>query len=413
MKNKKKVKVLKHLNKTILALTLLFAIVGAFFILDASSISATLTYGENTPYFFFIRQLLFVSVSFFIIAPPLLKIETKHYEALSCIAALIFLGLTLSKILSNAITGDISTLTIDLKIIQLQPAEFLKVFLTLYLGSFLGKWSNCKRPKWLIVIPLLICFGAFLLVVLGGDLGSAAIMAALFALIYVCTPIRKDIVSSENQSDKWLKTIFIGLKYVLVIGLVGSVLLLKFGYKIIPKDSLESSSRLSRLIYTNPCDRYEEQTGYQVCNGFIAIDNGGLTGVGQGKSVQKYLYLPESHTDFIFPIIVEEFGVLCGILIILVYMLLTYLIFRVATNTYELSNSIVCYGLGVYFMLHIFVNLGGVLGIIPLTGVPLPFLSYGGSSCFAIIGAFTAVQRIYIENQLEKKNREISKIVNR
>ena len=412
MKKRKKVKVLKYINKPILALTFLFALVGAFFILDASSISATLTYGKDTPYFFFIRQLLFVFVSF-TIALPLLKIETKHYEALSCFAALIFLTLTLSKILSNAITGDISTLTINLKVIQLQPAEFLKVFLTLYLGSFLGKWSNCQRPKWLIIIPLFICFVAFALVVLGGDLGSAAIMAALFALIYVCTPIRKDIVSSENKSDKSLKNIFIGLKYALVIGLVGAIILLKFGYKILPKSMLESSSRLSRLIYTNPCDRYEEQTGYQVCNGFIAIDNGGLKGVGQGGSVQKYLYLPESHTDFIFPIIVEEFGVISGIAIILVYMLLTYLIFRVATNTYNLSNSIICYGLGIYFMLHIFVNLGGVLGIIPLTGVPLPFLSYGGSSCFAIIGAFTVVQRIYIESQIEKKNREISKIVNR
>ena len=93
-------------------------------------------------------------------------------------------------------------------------------------------------------------------------------------------------------------------------------------------------------------------------------------------------------------------------------MLLTYFVFRVATNTYNLSNSIICYGLGVYFMLHIFVNLGGVLGIIPLTGVPLPFLSYGGSSCLATIGAFTAVQRIYVESQIEKKNREINKIVN-
>lgn len=408
---KRKVKVLKHLNKPILVITLLFAIVGAFCILDASSISATLTYGKSSPYYFFMKQLLFIFIGL-IFSVPLLKVESKHYELLSCGASLVFIALTFYKIIGNAITGEISTLTLDLKVFQLQPAEFLKIFLTLYLGSFLGKWSNCKRPKWLIIIPLGICFLAFLLVVLGGDLGSAAIMAALFALIYACTPVRKDIVSSNNKMDVILRKSFIGLKYVLVIGLVVAVLFLKFGYKIIPKDILESSSRLSRLIYTNPCDRYEEQTGYQVCNGFIAIDNGGITGSGVGASVQKYLYLPESHTDFIFPIIVEEFGVITGIAIILAYMLLTYLIFKVATNTYELSNSIICYGLGIYFMLHIFVNLGGVLGIIPLTGVPLPFLSYGGSSYLATIGAFIIIQRIYIENQLEKKNREISKIVN-
>ena len=258
-----------------------------------------------------------------------------------------------------------------------------------------------------------MCLFSVILVVAGGDLGSAAIMLALFALIIVSTPLRKDIINSENKSDVILKKAMTSLKYIAVIGLFGSVALLKFGYKIIPEDLLSQSQRLSRLIYTNPCDRYEEQTGYQVCNGYIAIDNGGLFGVGAGKSVQKYLYLPESHTDFIFPIIVEEFGVITGVIIILLYMFLTYLIFKVATNTYDLSKSIICYGIGIYFMLHIFVNLGGVLGIIPLTGVPLPFLSYGGSSCLAIIGAFTVIQRIYIENQIEKKNREINKIVNK
>lgn len=412
MKRKKKVKVLKYLNKPILVATLLFAIVGAFFILDASSISAILTYGKDTPYFFFIRQLFFVVVSF-IVAIPILKIETKHYEFLSGVAAAIFLILTLSKIFSNAITGNISTLTINLGVMQLQPAEFLKVFVTLYIGSFLGKWSNCEKPNWMLLFPVIASIVAVGIVFIGGDYGSAAIMAALFALIFISTPIRKDILLSDNKNDKKFATMIKWIKRFTVFGLVSAVLILKFGYKIIPQDKLESSSRWSRLIYTNPCDRYEEQTGYQVCNGFIAIDNGGLGGVGQGNSIQKYLYLPESHTDFIFPIIVEEFGVLWSIVIILAYMLLTYLVFRVATNTYNLSNSIICYGLGVYFMLHIFVNLGGVLGIIPLTGVPLPFLSYGGSSCLATIGAFTAVQRIYIESQIEKKNREINKIVNR
>ena len=340
-------------------------------------------------------------------------IDTKAYEPLSGIASLVILGITGIKVFSNVITGGISTLTINIAGIQLQPAEFLKLFLTIYVGSFLGKWSNCGKPKWLILFPLSMCLFAVILVVAGGDLGSAAIMLALFALIIVSTPLRKDIINSENKSDIILKKAMTSLKYIAVIGLFGSVALLKFGYKIIPEELLSQSQRLSRLIYTNPCDRYEEQTGYQVCNGYIAIDNGGLFGVGPGKSVQKYLYLPESHTDFIFPIIVEEFGVITGVIIILLYMVLTYLIFKVATNTYDLSNSIICYGIGIYFMLHIFVNLGGVLGIIPLTGVPLPFLSYGGSSCLAIIGAFTVVQRIYIDNQIEKKNREINKIVNK
>ena len=189
---------------------------------------------------------------------------------------------------------------------------------------------------------------------------------------------------------------------ILVGGIFLAVFGLKFGYKIIPQSKLESSYRWNRFIYTNPCDRYEENSGYQVCNGYIAIDNGGLFGVGPGKSVQKYMYLPASHTDFIFPIVVEELGVISGVILILLYMLLIGLIFRVALRTRNLQNSLICYGIAIYFMLHIFVNLGGVLGIIPLTGVPLPFLSYGGSFCITIICSFAIVQRINIENEIER-----------
>lgn len=413
MKKKKKIKVLKNLHKGILVLTLLFAFGGAFFILDASSISATLTYGKTTPYFFFTRQLFFIIASLIGSVIILKHVDTKAYEPLSGIAALVFLIITAAKLFGNVITGNISTLTINIFGIQLQPAEFLKIFLTLYLGSFLGKWSNCEKPKWLIIFPFTLCLSAVILVAIGGDLGSAAIMLALFALIIISTPIRSDIKASSDTSNRLLNNSMIAIKYIAVIGLVGSIFILKFGYKIFPESILSSSSRLTRLIYANPCDRYEEQTGYQVCNGYIAIDNGGLFGVGLGNSIQKYLYLPESHTDFIFPIIVEELGVLTGIIIILFYIVLTYLIFRVATNAYNLSNSIICYGIGIYFMLHIFVNLGGVLGIIPLTGVPLPFLSYGGSSCLATFGAFTVVQKIYIENKEERRKREINKIVNK
>ena len=89
------------------------------------------------------------------------------------------------------------------------------------------------------------------------------------------------------------------------------------------------------------------------------------------------------------------------------------LIFRVSYKSYNLRNSIICYGVGLNLMLHIFVNLGGVLGVIPLTGVPLPFLSYGGSFCITTICSLALVQRIHIENMEEKKKREINKIVNR
>ncbi len=377
------------MNKWILFITIGLAILGAFLILDASSISSVLRYHNSSPYYFFQKQLIMIAlglVGSFVI----LKVPTSTYKSISLLISLACLGIMIFTFGWSKISGDISTVTITVGSITLQPAEILKISLIMYLGAFYGQWANNKNKHWFSVFkPLFLCAVCAFIILLGGDLGTCAIMATLFALIFVCVPTK----------EPWI----IISKVVVLFFLVGSLLFLKFGYLVIPDSALNGEGRWARFNYKNPCDRYEVQSGYQVCNGYIAMDNGGITGVGVGNSVQKYLYLPESHTDFIFPIVVEEFGVIAGIAIILAYMVLLYLVFRVAVNTHELRNSIICYGIGIYFMLHIFINLGGVLGVIPVTGVPLPFLSYGGTFCICMLGAFAIVQRINIENQLHKE----------
>lgn len=395
------VKVFKNLNKSLFFWTMLYAIGGAFLILDASLISATLTYGYDNPYHFFIAQLAFIVVSL-IGAYIIIKfIPTKIYGIASIFIGGILIVALIGTFGGNWIGNGVRAVTLQIGGFTLQPAEFLKIALIMFMGSFY--YYRSKNPKlkswwWLALIPSVTVFA---IVMFGGDFGTAAIIAALSALIFVAVPTSKEEV--------WFNRI----KKFAIIGLVGSVLALKFGYLVIPEEKLKSDYRLNRFIYKNPCDRYEENSGYQVCNGFIAIDNGGLKGVGIGNSVQKYLYLPASHTDFIFPIVVEELGSIVGVLIIVGFMYIIALIFRVASSSYNLQNSIICYGIGINLMLHIFVNLGGVLGIIPLTGVPLPFLSYGGSFCITTICSLALVQRIHIENKEEKKKREINKIINR
>ncbi len=385
----KKKSILRYLNKPILILTLVLVALGAFLILDASSISSVLTYGNDTPYYYFIRQIIFIVVALGL-SLIVIYFPTKYYKGISLLLSLIFtFALLIVYVKNEFFTTNVSVVTLSLFGGAFQPAEFLKVFLIMYMGAFYGGWVNKKnRGKYSFIIPLLLCMFASLLILLGGDFGSAAIMVALYALVFMSVPSKDKIV-------KYIKAIS-------CFGLIAAVFILKFSYLVIPEHVLESDYRLGRLIYKNPCDRYEEDSGYQVCNGYIAIDNGGLTGSGIGESVQKYLYLPASHTDFIFPIVVEELGVLIGVLIIILYMALIYFVFKVATSSTRLQNSIICYGIAIYFMLHIFVNLGGVLGVIPLTGVPLPFLSYGGSFCITIICSFAIVQRINIENKLDR-----------
>ena len=166
--------------------------------------------------------------------------------------------------------------------------------------------------------------------------------------------------------------------------------------------------QLDRFKFTLPCERYQEKTGYQLCNSFIAFKNGGVTGQGIGKSTQKYLYLPESYTDFIFPIIVEEWGAIVGVIIVFCYLFIIYRLYRIARRAVNLQGSILAYGVCAYLFLHVSINFIGVMGIGPLTGVPLPFLSYGGSYVISLFTALGLAERVAVEsaNYKERENKK-------
>jgi cell division protein FtsW (lipid II flippase) len=206
-------------------------------------------------------------------------------------------------------------------------------------------------------------------------------------LIFYALPLKKNTRKPINR-------IFIGgiLLLVLVTILTGGSFLRDY--------------QLKRFQFINPCERYEDKTGYQLCNSIIALKNGGLTGKGIGESTQKYLYLPESHTDFIFPIIVEEWGFIVGIVIILLYLFMLYKIINIAKKADNLGNAIIAYGVFAYLLFHISINLIGTLNIGPLTGIPLPFLSYGGSYTITLLFSMGLVQRVHYETYKKQKNKE-------
>ena len=182
------------------------------------------------------------------------------------------------------------------------------------------------------------------------------------------------------------KTIFVG------IGIVGFAVLSILG----AGKGVLLERQMERFDYKRPCDKILEN-GNQVCNCYIAINNGGLMGVGLGNSTQKYLYLPEPYTDFIFAIIVEELGIVTGIALILMYMFVLYRILLIGRKSYNNMGAIMCYGVAIYIFLHIAINLLGIMGMMPMTGVPLPFMSYGGSFTICLIVALTIVQRVSVE----------------
>lgn len=383
--------IIRKMDKPLFFLILLFCTFGLIMIFSSSSVSAILRY-KTTSMHFFTNQLMFIILSF-LAGFVALKIPTSKYNFFSWlfiigIDIVLFLLLTYGTLTNHVqswfYVGGFSV----------QPSEFAKSFIIIYLACFYNKLFKRKNYNiYTMFFPLAFAFIAFFLTALQPDLGSAAIIAGITFFIFISLPIEK------NNVMKIIK-ITSCLLIALLIGIICN------------KDMLFNSDQLERLNYKEPCTRYMEQTGYQVCNGFIAINNGGLFGVGLGNSTQKYLYLPESHTDFIFAIIVEELGIVTGIIVVIMYILLLLRILYIAKRASNLRNSIIAYGTMWYILLHVIINLCGVLGIFPLTGVPLPLLSYGGSHTINVLIMLFLVLRVSIENKTAIYKEEIKKLSN-
>ena len=373
----------------LLTFTFIYAIVGAIMIYSASSILTVLSQGVASTYYFK-KQVIVLIVSFImsllIIRVPTNKYRYFHYLALIGIIILL-IGLEFYGKMVNGAKG-----WYDLGIFNLQPVEFAKsiliIFMAIYYSDLIKK---NERNVLSYFLPLGIALFIILLVVKQPDMGSAAIITLLVFLIFISLPLNKFI------KKKTTKIITVGLTIAVILAIT-------IGPKFI------SSYQLQRFTFQDPCTRYREATGYQVCNGFIAIKNGGLFGLGFGNSTQKYLYLPEAHTDFIFPIICEELGIIVGAFVILGYGFILWRILLIAKSANDVRNSILAYGVFIYIALHILVNLLGVLALMPLTGVPLPLLSYGGSFNINVIILLFICQRVSIESKESKIKDKIAKL---
>ena len=385
-------KIFGKMDIWLLILMLIFSIFGLIMIFSASSVSTVLRY--NVPqYHFFLRQAIFLISSFIAGFLIVIRFPTSKYKYLTPIAILAIIVALIGLLVYGKLTNNVRS-WYDLGFFALQPSEFAKSIVIVFLAvsySRLEKIKNVKIETYLI--PAAIGGVVAILIALQPDFGTFAILSGIIFFVFISIPfVRKNFGKI--------------LKVCTIIGIVGVAFLMFSGKELL------NSRQLQRFQFKEPCNRYTEDTGYQVCNGFIAIHNGGLFGVGLGNSSQKYLYLPESHTDFIFPIIVEELGALVGVLIIIGYVIMLYRIFRIAKQAENLRLSILAYGVFLYLLFHILVNLLGILALIPLTGVPLPFLSYGGSFTVNIVVMLFVVQRVNIENKTIKAKREMANLTN-
>lgn len=381
------------LDKPLLILTIIFSLFGLVMVFSASSIISSFS-ETKTPIHFVGRQAVFVAVGYFFgaIILKLTKPISKHKNLVifGGFAFLIALGLLF--VLGNEVNNAKSWY--DFKLFSIQPSEFLKVYIPIYLGYFFEKlrWKKEKNGKEIYrpIIYLTICL---ILILLQPDLGATVIMIFIIASIIIYAP--------KDPNTK--KTVFkLFLIAIVGIGIFFSTGLYK---KVINK------RQLSRFTFQKPCERYEQSTGYQLCNSFIAINNGGLKGVGLGNSTQKYLYLPAAHTDFIFPIIIEELGSIVGTIVIICYIFLIRRLYLIAKKSTNVTNSVIAFGIMITFTIQVLVNLTGVLGILPLTGVPLPFLSHGGSFTLTTYIMVFLAQKIAVETYDNEYKNQLNKSI--
>lgn len=318
---------------------------------SASSIWAT--YKFDDALYFIKRQLLFagtgvVAMLFVSHIPYFYWIKHRKWIFISCI--LLLIAVLIPGV--GMVRGGARS-WIGVGAFSIQPAEFMKLGMILFLSGYLVKHqSKITIFKKGFLPPLLLIVSLFLLIMLQPDLGTG--------MVFILTSFLLLFIAGARISHFF---ILIGF------GIIGFVLLI-----------LSAPYRINRI--TSFLDPWQDPlgTGFQIIQSLYAIGPGGLFGVGYGNSLQKYFYLPEPHNDFIFAIIAEELGFIGGFIVILLFLLFIWRGILVSLYAPDLFARFLSIGIVGMIAIQVMINISVVIGLIPVTGITLPFLSYGGSS---------------------------------
>ena len=385
---------IRNLDKPLLIISVILFVIGLIMIFSASNISAFMRY-STSPYNFFIRQSAFL-VGSVIVSLFALPIKTTHYKNISTLA-LYAIGAVLVFLLVYGTAVNDSVRWVNLGFFSILPSQFATVITIIFLASYYEHKKESLDNYMTVLYPIGCCVMIAGTIFFQPDFGTAVIYTLIVSSMFFLTPVAKEI-----RNKILLFMVSVVLIFVLIFTTAGN--------------SLISPRQKARFDFSDPCSAEKFYgIGNQVCNSYLAINNGGLMGVGLGNSTQKYLYLPEAHTDFIYAITAEEIGFIGSVGLMLLYFLLLGRIIRIAKKAINLRGYLICMGTVIFLAGHILINLGGVTGLIPLTGIPLPFMSYGGTFAVSVVMALTFVQRVNIENRIaegkvQKRKENVRKI---
>ena len=356
--------------------TSILVVLGLIMVFSASSIHAIDTKGYA--FAVALRQFVFLAVG----VPLAVYLASRPVELWTRIGrfglliSLVLVTIVMIPGVGKSVSGNRNW--IDLKVVDIQPGEFTKFLLILWASYLLAKKESLQKTRFNVIALLA---PGFLLVIVGilrgRDLGTAAVVAAIFSgLLFVSgVDLRK-------------------------MGTVAAVLFAGLAIGIVTSDY----RRARFLVFLNPFapDDYKN-IGWQPAHSLLGLATGGLFGVGLGGSRQKWGNLPEAHTDFIYSVIGEELGLVGTLGVLILLGTLVYSIFRVALRARDPFSRYVCAGIACWIGIQAILNIGTAISVLPVVGVTLPLVSYGGSALLTTICALGFVAGVAL------RDKEVSK----
>jgi cell division protein FtsW len=341
----------KRLDIIILLVTLILVTIGTVMIYSSSSIIAMKRFNDGQ--YFLKKQIFFVLLGLSI----MVLITKIHYDQLKKFA---YPGIVLSVVLLTllliphvGIRAGGATRWLKLGLFSFQVTEVVKVSVIVFLAYFLTKKNNNITDfKHAVLVPLTVTLLIVGLIILEPDFGTAIIITVIMMLMFYLS----------------------GCRLLHLAGIVA--LFVPVGIWLL----LHKSYRLARLMSFLDPWKDPQHSGFQIIQSLLSFGSGGTFGVGIGDGMQKLFYLPEPHTDFILSIIAEESGFIGVLIVIFLFAILIVRGFMVSFRAPDLFSTLLASGLTMLIALEAFINIAGVMGLIPLKGLALPLVSYGGTS---------------------------------
>lgn len=373
-KEKKKFPLLYGIDWTLVLIVAVLLIFGLIMLYSASSFNAQ---SEHNDSLYFVRKQLFAIVVGLVLMFVVVIIPHGFWKKISPFAYGAGCLMMLAILTPLGMESHGAKRWLDFKVITVQPSEILKIALILCTAYLICKYiKTIKNFKTYLKVLIPVAFAAGLVIIVTDDLGTGIIVFVTgMVMILLASPRRIHVLATAVL--------------IIIVGVLFSVL---------------EPYRLDRVRAWLDLESYADDIGYQVIQGLYAIGSGGLVGKGLGKSTQKLGFVPESQNDLIFSIICEELGVIGGIILVLLFVLLIWRFKKIYDASNDMYGKIVVAGVSAHIASQTFINMAVVTSLIPNTGVPLPFISYGGTAMMfllAEIGLVLSVARETERNKLE------------